>query len=454
MNNTPQPADGSRTGVPLLLPPYTSVVYINAQTSGGLDYHASGVLLSPDEVLTADHVVYNNTAPGDGVATNIKVYPDYQAGTAPFGAYTGKVAHYSNLTLYPGQSWETSQKDYAIIHLDKPVVGASAMTLGSDFQGGQVHLTGYPATGFPDADKGAMIDRIETVSKDPNYSIFHGPGNPGGSSGSPLWVTGADGKPHVVGLAAASFPDASVDMQITKAVADQIKAWVAIDDKDLVLPAPAPEPAPQPVPVPQPEPRPVPLPAPVPVPPAATVAIYNTTQSAPVADTFSQPYTGPVAGIQHECIDITPDSINITSSTPNWFIHTGAGNDAINVSNGNGTNVLDGGTGSNFLVGGIGNDTFFVDARGAVQDTWSTVTGFHGGDAATLWGVKPTDPMAWSDGGGAAGYTGLTLHDGAAGKPTASITLAGFSRADLASGKITTSFGSVDGSNYLYIHAA
>lgn len=184
------------------------------------------------------------------------------------------------------------------------------------------------------------------------------------------------------------------------------------------------------------------------------IAIYDTTQGTHVADAISKPYAGPVAGILHECVDITADNVNITSSTPNWFIHTGAGSDAINVSGGNGTNVLDGGTDSNFLVGGTGNDTFFVDARGAVQDTWSTVVGFHAGDAATLWGVGPADPMAWSDGGGAAGYTGLTLHDTANGHAMASITLAGFSQADLASGNVTTSFGTVGGSSDLYIHTA
>lgn len=122
---------------------------------------------------------------------------------------------------------------------------------------------------------------------------------------------------------------------------------------------------------------------------------------------------------------------------------------------GDSENVVDGGTGSNFLSGGTGTDTFFVDARGAVQDTWSTVTRFHSGDAATLWGVSPSATMInWSDGGGATGYTGLTLHASAAGQPTASITLAGFSQADLASGRLTTSFGHNGGGDYLYLHAA
>ena len=118
--------------------------------------------------------------------------------------------------------------------------------------------------------------------------------------------------------------------------------------------------------------------------------------------------------------------------------------------------MLDGGTGSNFLTAGAGTDTVFVDARGATADTWSTVAKFHGGDAATLWGVSAATPARWLDGQRAAGATGLTLHAGAAGGPTASITLAGFTRADLAGGTLTAFFGhdAASGSDYLYRHAA
>ncbi len=66
-------------------------------------------------------------------------------------------------------------------------------------------------------------------------------------------------------------------------------------------------------------------------------------------------------GYNSEYINVTSDSLNISASTPDWFIHSGSGNDAIAASSG--INVLDGGTGSNFLTGGSGTDTFFVDDR-------------------------------------------------------------------------------------------
>ncbi len=186
--------------------------------------------------------------------------------------------------------------------------------------------------------------------------------------------------------------------------------------------------------------------------PSAGIAVFDTTTNQPVA-AVGQAYTGPVAGLQNEYINVTSDNLSIATATPNWFIHSGSGDDAIAVNSG--TNVLDGGTGSNFLTGGSGTDTFFVDDRVAPADIWSTVVGFHAGDAATIWGVTPQDfSLAWVDGQGAAGFTGLTLHATASGRPTASLTLAGYSQADLGNGRLSVSFGTdpASGSAYMSVH--
>jgi Ca2+-binding RTX toxin-like protein len=167
-------------------------------------------------------------------------------------------------------------------------------------------------------------------------------------------------------------------------------------------------------------------------------------------------YTGPVSGAHHEYIGITSDHLNIGVSNDDWFIHSGDGDDAIEVHGG--TNVLDGGTGSNFLTGGTGagHDTFFVDDRSASTDIWSTVVHFHAGDDATIWGLTPQDfNIAWSNNQGASGFTGLTLHATAAGKPTASLTLAGFTTDDMNNGRISVTFGhdSASGSSFMNVHA-
>jgi hypothetical protein len=187
--------------------------------------------------------------------------------------------------------------------------------------------------------------------------------------------------------------------------------------------------------------------------PATDIGVTDATAGAIMAAVGSA-YRGPVAGLEDQYINITSDNLNIMVSSPDWFIHSGSGADAIAVTSG--TNVLDGGTGSNFLTGGSGRDTFFVDDRGAMADTWSTVANFHAGDSATVWGVSPQDfALNFVDGQGTTGFTGLTLHATAAGKPTASLTLAGFTQADMHDGRISVQFGTdaASGSPFMLMHA-
>lgn len=186
----------------------------------------------------------------------------------------------------------------------------------------------------------------------------------------------------------------------------------------------------------------------------ATNFTFSDTTANTITVAAADSYSGPVAGIQHQFISVTTDNLSITASVPNSFIHPGSGIDAIDVSRVGGTNVLDGSVGSDFLVGGSGSDTFFVDDRAATADIWSTVVNFHAGDAATVWGVTQQGfNLDWIDNQGAAGFTGLTLGVTATGIPNASLTLAGFTSADLQNGRLTVAFGTdtASGSNYMLV---
>jgi V8-like Glu-specific endopeptidase len=343
--------------------PYDTVVRIT-DIIGGLPVQGSGVLIAPDEVLTASHVVYSSTY---GTASNISVVPGYNMGAEPFGSATAVFFHY-----YPIQNpnglitLQQSQLDFAVIHLSRPFTGLGTMGLLADFQGGLANVTGYPS--------GKLATYEENVSLNPDHTLLDGFSIGEGSSGGPVWVTEGDGLPYVAGLVSSALDGAGSPgffTQITASDRAQIEAWVQQDDF-----------------------------------PASGVAVLDVTTGQSVAPTVQQ-YTGPVAHLEDQYINVTSDNLNISVSTPNWFIHSGSGDDAIAVSGG--TNVLDGGTGSNFLTGGRGTDTFFVDDRGPAADIWSTVSGFHAGDAATIWGVTPQDfSFSWVDGQGAAGFTGLS----------------------------------------------
>ena len=161
--------------------------------------------------------------------------------------------------------------------------------------------------------------------------------------------------------------------------------------------------------------------------------------------------SGRSPGLENTYANISSDSLNIVATTPDWFITTGSGNDAITVTSG--TNVVNGGAGSNFLTGGSGTDTFYIDATAPDQDIWSTVVNFHQGDAVTLWGISPaTATIAWANNQGASGYSGLTLHAQAVNGTTASLTLDGYTQADLSDGRLAIAYGTnVSVGPYMYI---
>ena len=103
---------------------------------------------------------------------------------------------------------------------------------------------------------------------------------------------------------------------------------------------------------------------------------------------------------------------------------------------------MDGGGGSNFLNGGAGTDTFFVDAQWVAAPIWTTIANLGPGDPATIWGITQSyHALSWRDGQGAAGNAGLTMHARAPGGPPASMTLVGYTCADLDNGRLTTVFG-------------
>ncbi|MGI4941249.1 MAG: beta strand repeat-containing protein [Janthinobacterium lividum] len=191
---------------------------------------------------------------------------------------------------------------------------------------------------------------------------------------------------------------------------------------------------------------------------------YTDTTTSTAGTVTPDLYSGPVSYLQYQYIWGSADNVAISANRNNAFLHGGTGDDAL-AANG-GSNVLDGGTGSNFLVGGTGsdggNDTFFVDGRASTVTnaqgapvTWDTLVNFHHGDALTMFGFTAgvsTSPL--SDGEGAAGYTGVTIHSELGGAGTGvngSVTFAGISLAQ-AQANFSFSYGTTNaGDNYMQV---
>jgi V8-like Glu-specific endopeptidase len=401
--------------------PYDTVVRIT-DIIGNTSWQGSGVLISPDEVLTASHVVYIQ---GMGIASDIVVTPGYNDGSSPYGSASGSYIHYFQIDdANRSISTQQSQYDYAVIHLSTPFQSAGYMGIQSDFAGGPVQITGYPSSAL-----GSQVDSSQNVFRDANYTLLDGTSLGEGSSGGPVWVEGAGGA-QVVGLVSSGSGSTGYNTLITTSAFNQIQAWLRQDDSPPI--------------------------SPIPHTPTRTPWVGETDATTGISiNPYMTPYVGPVSGLENQFIDLNPHNLVITATTPNVFLVSGAGDDALKVISGN--NVMEGGTGSNFLVGGTGSDVFFVDDRAPASNVWSGLVNFHSGDAATVWGVTPADfNLSWKDDMGAVGYKGLTViaTKNAPGGAIAAATITGYTTADLSDGKLSVAFGTAaSGDNYMYIHA-
>ncbi len=202
--------------------PYDTIVRIT-DAIGGVAWQGSGVLIAPDEVLTAAHIVYMQ---GVGTASNIVVTPA-DDGTAPLGTANGTNFHYWPIADANDLiSFYDSQNDYAVIHLDHPFSGLGFMGLQADFAGGSVTLSGYPASA-----RGGMVNSSQVEYPNPYYSLLDGYTVGPGSSGGPVWITNGLGQPYVVGIVSSGN---STNLQghntlITTSAFNTIEGWLQAD---------------------------------------------------------------------------------------------------------------------------------------------------------------------------------------------------------------------------------
>jgi V8-like Glu-specific endopeptidase len=191
-----------------------TVVYITDYI-GGIEYQASGVLIAPNEVLTAAHVVYSQ---GVGTASNIQVAAGYESGSKPFGEVDGTSFNYNAVNDAGGLiTQQQSQYDFAVIHLAQSL---SVGTMGLDANyAGAASVTGYPATAG-----GVQITAAENFTKSRQYTVLNGTALGAGSSGGPVWIEGAGG-PEIVGLVSSGSGSSGTFMQLTTSDIQTIQTW-------------------------------------------------------------------------------------------------------------------------------------------------------------------------------------------------------------------------------------
>jgi len=188
--------------------PWLSIVYLEMTFPNGATRVGSGVMVGPNDVLTAGHVVYS--ARNGGAATSVTVTPAYDpaTGTGPLGSVEACGWHYlpgfdpdGDGRVSPGnggEGLEGAERDIALVDLGVPL-GRQTGWMGLDpvFRAGTVNVTGYP-----DARGNALMNEIGHVQDDATdwFVSTRGLEISAGNSGGPLWYLGADGFGHVVGI--------------------------------------------------------------------------------------------------------------------------------------------------------------------------------------------------------------------------------------------------------------
>ena len=172
--------------------PYDCVVLIESPdpTKAGYYLQGSGSPLDPTPSLrlrTSSLTSPNRRPPAIHGCTPAGLAPIPPSGgyiSTTYSDHFNQIGVYGSIDLTKAES----ASDYAVI--DTSYIFSTWMGVLTDYAGGEVHLTGYPASA-----RGEQVDQVGAVTADPSYSVldytetdFSSPGD----SGGPIWSIPTD----------------------------------------------------------------------------------------------------------------------------------------------------------------------------------------------------------------------------------------------------------------------
>lgn len=210
--------------------PFAAIVQVRIDFDGDGSYDGwgSGAMISPDDVLTAGHVLWSSEY---GYAKNIQVIPARDGGSVPFGTALGTAWHVPD--AYVATSGSTFY-DIGVINLDRSIgseTGSFAVQ-GNDndaLVGTTVTTAGFP--GDLSSDGSVMVTTGDAIDGAQGLSRIYYDGaldSYGGQSGSPLWVTD-EGTATIVGVHTSGGIRYNGGTAVTPEFYDLISGWTGGD---------------------------------------------------------------------------------------------------------------------------------------------------------------------------------------------------------------------------------
>lgn len=216
--------------------PFRSVCYVEVTFPSGRVYSGSGVLVGPNDVLTAGHLVYDSA--NHAWASSVRVIPAYDthSWTSPYGEFQSV-----RVQGFPGfdpngdgrivdgdgilATFGGSERDFGLITLNEAVgIRTGWMQIDVTNSAAVYNVTGFPASqGFQAVNASAYLtaDRVDwfwdisSVGVTPGYS------------GGPVWhLTDAGATASVVGVVSTGIAAG----QINPSYALIFDAWIAQND--------------------------------------------------------------------------------------------------------------------------------------------------------------------------------------------------------------------------------
>ncbi len=182
---------------------------------------ASGVLIAPDEVLTAAHIFagYDTNQPHHGFVGIGSSSSDFAETSEISNVH---IANFSDVGQPQG-----SEMDFALLHLTTPIADVEPMQIGSGFSSGVANITGYPTSAG-----GSQEGMTEHFSQIPDTNVLTGhtlgAADGRGSSGGPVWDI-VNGLPTVVAIASSGNSGHGYFTKLSSNDIAQINSWMTAD---------------------------------------------------------------------------------------------------------------------------------------------------------------------------------------------------------------------------------